>query len=376
MAFGDWPMFRGCPRLTGVTASALVEKPEVLWKFTSPDREPVTSTAAIVGERAFVGCEDGHLYALNLSDGALLWKFATNESAAVKSSPTVHGDAVLFGDENGEMHAVDASTGKKKWSFKAEAEIVSSPNPAGDRIVFGSYDGCIYCVSIADGRELWKFKTEAQVHGTIGIAEGCAVVGGCDGKLRVLKLADGSELRSAAVGGQTAASTALHGDRVYLGTLGNQLLCIDWKTAEPIWTYENPDRAFPFHASAAVTQDMVVIGGRDKVVHALDRATGKLKWTFRTQGRVDSSPVVVMVETKPAGSAHSPSVHPSTAETRVYFGSGDGHLYALDLPTGKVLWDFESGSAFSASPAIARDRLIIGDEDGTVYCFGSKGKSK
>ncbi|MBK8266998.1 MAG: PQQ-binding-like beta-propeller repeat protein [Planctomycetes bacterium] len=375
MAVDNWSMFRGCPRLTGVTSEPLPENLVVQWKFQTDEREPVTSTAAIVEGTVYVGCENGILYALKLDDGKPIWSYKTKESAAIKSSPTVIDNLVLFGDEGGEMHAIEAATGKKMWVFKAEGEIVSSPNLDGDRIVFGSYDGCIYCLSIADGKLLWKFTTEAQVHGTVGIADGVAVVGGCDGKVRVLQLSDGKEIRSAAVGAQTAASTALFGDRVFLGTLGNQVLCINWRTGEPVWTYENPDRAFPFHASAAATSDMVVIGGRDKSVHGIDPATGKLKWTHRAMGRVDSSPVIVLEVLTVGDSTKPPKAnHRDSARDRVFVGSGDGHLYGLELRTGKVVWDYESGSAFSASPAVGGGRLVIGDEDGTVYCFGAKKK--
>lgn len=351
----EWPMFRGNARLTGVAASELPVKLELIWRFSSPDREPFTSTAAIVSGRVYVGCEDGRLYALNLDDGTLRWTYKTAD-AAIKSSPTVYGDLVLFGDESGEFHAVDSASGAKAWTFKAEGEIVSSANPYHDRVVFGSFDGCIYCLAIRDGTLLWKFKTDAQVFGTVGITEGKAVVAGCDGKLRVLNMDDGAEVRSAAVGAQTAASPAILDHRVFLGTLGNQVLCIDWKAGKTDWTYENPDRAFPFHASAAVTNDLVIIGGRDKTVHGLDPATGRSRWVFRTQGRVDSSPVIV--------------------GDRVFFGSADGRLYALSLKTGREVWQFEAGMPISASPAVAGGRLVIGDEDGTMYCFGAKPAAK
>jgi outer membrane protein assembly factor BamB len=36
----------------------------------------------------------------------------------------------------------------------------------------------------------------------------------------------------------------------------------------------------------------VVLGGRDKLVHCLDAATGASQWSFATRARVDSSPGV------------------------------------------------------------------------------------
>jgi outer membrane protein assembly factor BamB len=60
------------------------------------------------------------------------------------------------------------------------------------------------------------------------------------------------------------------------------------------------------------------------------------------------------------------------AGKRVYVGSTDGRLYGLDLESGDLVWSFDGGSAFTASPAVADGRLVIGNGDGVLYCFGEK----
>ena len=54
----------------------------------------------------------------------------------------------------------------------------------------------------------------------------------------------------------------------------------------------------------------------------------------------------------------------------MYVGSNDGRFYVLDLAGGKKLWDFDAGAPLSASPAIAAGRVVIGSQDGRLYCFG------
>ncbi len=63
---------------------------------------------------------------------------------------------------------------------------------------------------------------------------------------------------------------------------------------------------------------------------------------------------------------------------RVFFGSHDGNLYGLNLEDGKQVFKFLDGSAFSASPAVGRNRLVIGSEStkGFIYCFGAKRKGR
>ena len=46
-----------------------------------------------------------------------------------------------------------------------------------------------------------------------------------------------------------------------------------------LWRYKHPDRSFPFYSSAALSGPAHRLGGRDKLVHAIDRQTGKAAWT-------------------------------------------------------------------------------------------------
>ena len=346
---GDWLSFRGNPQLTGVATGELPDNLELLWIFETEDG--IESTAAVVAGTVYAGTLDGYLYAINLEDGKLKWKYQT--SGEIKSSPTVFRNVVHFGDGMGVFHAVDAQTGKPRWTFEAEAEIISSANVAQDRLLFGSYDQFLYCLSAEDGSLVWKFETEGYVHGTPAIVNGAVVISGCDGYLRLINIADGVEQQKIALGDYVAASPAILNNRAYAGTFGNQVLCTGLASSEILWGYEHPERHFPFYASAAVTTDLVVIGGRDKMVHALNSQTGEPLWTYPAKSRVDSSPVIV--------------------GARVFFGTVGGELVALNLNSGEKVWDFVIGAAIIASPSVAAGKLVIGADDGRIYCFGEKG---
>ena len=121
---------------------------------------------------------------------------------------------------------------------------------------------------------------------------------------------------------------------------------------EIAWQYEHPKRRFPFYASPAVTAERVIVGGRDKVVHALNPHTGQPLWTYAAGSRIDSSPVIV--------------------GSRIFLGTTDGSILALDLDTGEPAWEFVTGSSIVASPCVAAGKLIIGSLDGVLYCFGER----
>jgi len=342
-----WPQFRGNPQLTGVSGAELPDELALRWKARLPDA--VESTAAIVDGWVYVGCNDGGLYALNLDDGKEKWKHKTE--SPVRSSPTVAHGVVYSGNDEGVMHALEATTGKVKWTFKTGGEIFSSVNVHDQRLYFGSYDENLYCLGI-DGKLAWKHPTAGRVHGTPALIEGHVLVAGCDEFLHVVRANDGMAVRSVDLGSMSGASAAVDGARVVVGTFGNQVVAVDWKTGRRLWSFEDPERPFPFLSSAAITTEFAVIGGRDKRVRAFDPSDGKVRWSFSTRGKVDGSPVI--------------------CGPRVFFASEDGVLYAIDLRKGTQSWRYESGSAFAASPALASDLLVIGTLDGDVLCFGSK----
>jgi outer membrane protein assembly factor BamB len=346
-AAADWPIFRGNALQTGVSADKLPAPLAVLWTYKAKDS--FEGTAAIVHGTVYAASYDGQLVALALADGKVKWQY---KAGPLKVAPSIKAGSIYVGDEDGLFHCVDATKGQKRWTYETQAEITSSANFEGDRLLFGSGDQMLYCLS-DKGKDLWKFKVPGgPVMGSPAIVQGRTFVAGCDSMLHVIDTSSGKEIGSTDLGGQVGASVAVGGDRLFVGTMTNQVQAVDWKKIEVVWTFEPTRHAQPFFASAAVSDGLVIVGSRDKNVRALDRQMGKEVWVFPTRGKVDGSPVI--------------------AGDRVYVGSLDGNLYVLDLKSGKEVQRLELGRGIAASPAIAEGCVVIGTTDGTLYCLGKK----
>jgi len=353
--FADWATFRGNPQLTGVTNTELSENPQLLWAFQAGDM--IESTATVADGIVYVGALDGLLYAIDAQTGENRWTYQA--TGAIKASPSIHNGVIYLGDSEGIFHAIDISTQATKWEFRAEGEIISSANFSGDRVLFGSYDGFLYCLNRENGELIWKFETEGYVHGTPGIwtqpvdksapPQNFAIVTGCDSYLRVLNISDGTQVQQVDLGAYVGASPAISQNRIYCGTYGSEILAVNLGTGKIAWRYRHPKRRFPFFASAALTEDMVIIGGRDKMVHALSPETGEPLWTYTAKSRIESSAVIV--------------------GKRVFLGTTRGTFIALDVSTGESVWEFATGSSIVASPSVADSKIYIGSEDGVLHCF-------
>lgn len=342
----NWSQFRGNQHLTGVSLGNVPNNLKQLWTYDAGDS--IESSAAIVGGTVFVGSQKNELTALSLDNGAVYWKYKI-DSPIGESSPAYSNGVVYVGDLGGWLHAVNATDGKKIWAFKAGNEIKSSPVVVGDRVLIGSYDQHLYCVSTRNGTQLWKVRTNGAVHATPSVSGGVAYLAGCDELFRAIRIADGRQLFSVSSDAYTGASPAVRGNSAYYGTFDNEVLMVDLTAHRVGWRYQHPERKFPFYSSAAVTNDRVVVGGRDKFVHGLS-PDGKAAWAFATKARVESSPAI--------------------AGGRVFIGSNDGRFYVLNLSTGALIWEFNTGAPLSASAAIGRGRIVIGAQDGKLYCFG------
>ena len=350
----DWPQFRGTPEQIGL-ATGLGTSLQPVWTYSLTDG--AETTPAIVDGKVFIGGLSGTFAALDLKTGKELWKIEVEEE--IKSSALVHKGVVYFGDEWGKLRAVDAKTGEVRWTFEAESSISAPPNLLpGDNgcLVVGSYDNSIYCVNLKDGTSRWKVPTEGHVHGSPAILDGKIIATGCDGFLRIIDGKSGKEASAIQAGSYIAASPAVDDGKLYVGTFDNEVIGVDVAKEEILWRYKHPKREFPFYSSPAVTRDTIILGGRDKMVHALDRKTGEARWTHSMRTRVDASPVVV--------------------GDRVYVADLTGVLKALSVSDGSVLWEFEGSDAFVGSPAVADGFMVIAAGDGTVYGFTGKDSSE
>ncbi len=346
----DWPVFRGNPALTGVADADLPEALSLAWRVDL-DGE-VNGAPAVGGGRVFIGTSAGTLHALALADGRSLWRHAAG--APIEAPPMLAGETVHVGDGNGVLHAVAADTGELRWRFASGQSITGSANaatlPDGQvLILFGSHDGNLYALRATDGREAWRHHTRNFINGAPAVVPGRIVFGGCDAQLRWLAADTGKREASVDVGSYLPSSPAVAGGRAYAGHYGDAFVCIDLETAAVVWEFRDPRQPAPFFAPPAVADRLVVAGARNGCAYALDRADGRLHWSFQAQGDIDAGPLV--------------------AGDKVLVAARDGRLHLLRLADGTPIWSADLGSPVAGSPALAGGLLLVATEDGALHAF-------
>ena len=119
--------------------------------------------------------------------------------------------------------------------------------------------------------------------------------------------------------------------------------------AKVVWEFEDHG-----DIGAGITADKKWMYTANTVgeVYALDLKTGKQQWTFKTAGKVYSTP----------------AVHKGV----VVVGSSDHFIYGIHAKTGKELWKMEADKAVLGSPAVKNGKAYIGASDGIFRCIDVK----
>jgi outer membrane protein assembly factor BamB len=370
----DANMFRGNPLHTGTYESKSIRSLDgVAWRFSA--NGAIRSTPLISDNVIYFGSSDNFFYAVDIAMGTERWRFETG--GAVTSSPAVANGAVYFSSRDGKIYALDVKNGKTRWSFEMGPEApyawefdyyLSSPTIVGGSLFIGSGDGNVYALEAASGKLQWKYPTRCRVRSSPAVDAGVVYVGDVVGRLHAIDAETGKrkwvfEIAGAAMNPADfgfdrqaiISSPSLTPDLVLVGGRDGFLYAVNRESGTEQWRF---DHKVSWVISTPAIHDGVVYAGTSdgQFIQAVELATGKEKWRAAARGPVWASPTVV-------GDA-------------VYAGSFGGILYALDRETGAPLWDFRSGGILSSVIA-HNEKVYFGSDDGNLYALvGSNEPSK
>ena len=224
----------------------------------------------------------------------------------------------------------------------------------------------------------WLFKTPGPIVTSPAIADGVVYIASLSGHLYAIEQATGKEKWNFKSRMPIASSPTVADGTVYFVSTAGSLAAIDAATGQPRWVYAieyerkfeakglngypTPAQTVPdawdvFTSSPAVAIGKVFFGSGDGNVYAIDAKSGLLQWKFPTGDVVHASPAV--------------------ANGIVYVGSWDGNFYAIDAETGQQRWMFKGGQdpaihnqvGFQSSPAVVDGTVYVGCRDAHVYAL-------
>jgi outer membrane protein assembly factor BamB len=258
------------------------------------------------------------------------------------------------------------------------AAAPGSPMFRGDAEHTGVYDGP--GVPTLHGVK-WTFHTHGQIYASPAVVDGVAYIGSTDGVVYAVDAATGAQKWKLATRGRVVSSPAVVAGTVYVVSYDSKLYAIDAATGTAKWTFATagehrfiakhihglqpdnepmPDPFDFFLSSPAVADGVVYFGSGDGRVYAVDAASGALRWQVQTGNVVHASPAI--------------------ANGVVYIGGWDTYFRALDAATGRELWKFKTGdddvihnqTGIQSSAAVANGLVYFGCRDAHLYALDAK----
>jgi outer membrane protein assembly factor BamB len=382
-ADSPWPSFRRDHRNTANSPLPAIYNGDQPWMFQTGKgifSTPVIDRNGVV----YVGSADHQFYALN-PDGSQNWSFKTGEiidSAGIllQSDPQTGKEVIMVPSGDGYLYTLDldpslgSSAGRLIRTFDARVSPRASYNNWFEGNIQAGFDGTIYAGNTnfnyyairPDGSLKWTYETGSNNWSNAAIADdGTIFWGSNDTYIRAVDL-QGKEKWNSMTLGFIAASAAIGSDgTVYIGSFDSYLYALDPHTGKVLWKFKTNDHIYASVAlghDALGQTDAIYFGSTDGVFYALN-PDGSLKWRFDVGDPIRSSAVL----------GGGPQGEPGAI---VYFGAGNGQIYALNTQDGSRRWSFNTTADddvlrdrndMNGSPALSPTGLVIGGEHGRIW---------
>lgn len=133
-------------------------------------------------------------------------------------------------------------------------------------------------------------------------------------------------------------------------TTDSHILVRKWTFPTHSGVFEAGDHGTEF-SNPVGTGDTLVFGNRSVGLISLYPMLNQVRWTFPVRDGVVSELAI------------------DRNTGVVYFGGGDGHLYAVNLDNGEKIWDYNVSNPYISRPTLSGGRVFITTSDDMVYAF-------
>ena len=283
------------------------------------------------------------------------------------------GGCAWLGDKDNaappaKLENIDATVGLSKiWSRDTgkgtdRQRLKLVPAVSRDRVYVADRSGMVEALEADNGRRVWKTKTGALLSAGPGLGDQTVLVGSSDGELIALDAGNGRERWRAAVSSEVLAVPKVHLGVVIVQTVDGNLAGYDIENGDRLWVF---DRTVPIltlrgTSSPLVIGDVVLAGFASGKLFALDIQTGRQLWEASVAIPRGRSELERLVDVD-ADAVMEDGI--------LYVASYQGQLAAVNLSDGSVLWSREL-SAY-AGLAVDSEQVYVTDATGQVWALAN-----
>lgn len=223
----------------------------------------------------------------------------------------------------------------------------------------------------------WEFKTGGPIHASPIIVDGTVYVGSADGVLYALDAKRWGVKWTFRSGNAIRYAAAVWNDHVYFSASDNNVYALDAKTGQLVWRFKSETW---INSPPIIFYGQIFIGAFSRTIHVINATTGEAEGKHQSRVRIDGIEFgCAQGKLRPIVPEHEAELwrsfvdytysFPVRANGVVYIGARDNHIHAIDIPSKKKVWSYETRGYVDAAPAVSDGALYATSQDGYVYAF-------
>ncbi|MEJ7600499.1 MAG: PQQ-binding-like beta-propeller repeat protein [Kofleriaceae bacterium] len=278
------------------------------WQFAvAQATRGVHATAALDGERLYLGAYNGTLYALDKRTGAVAWVVRLGDT--IGSSVTIVDDALYvavetFAPPDGFVAKLDRRTGRVRWLsgwLGEQAHSTPTVDRANGLVFVGANNRTVRALSVVDGTTRWQITTDGAVKGTLALTAGVLYFGTMGGTLHAVEATTGTIRWRRPLGGRTRSSATIvptsgrDSQLVVIGADDGSLTAFEPIRGEVRWSLATSHRPYPGSATAVrdpVRGWLVLAPCAAKTLCAIEAGTGAVVRRFALEADLTGAATV------------------------------------------------------------------------------------
>jgi outer membrane protein assembly factor BamB len=228
------------------------------------------------GSGYYFTADSGRALAVDVRRREIAWEFRA--SSPISRPVSLGRESVYFVDDNNIVYCLDRS-GWVLWSRGFRQTVAGPLREIEGRLYIGTEEGMLFCLQAENGQEIWRFKAEGALRTGALVwkdrpGRSYVLCGGEEGKLFFLD--ERGRLRgSLDCGAGMALPPLLEKGRLYVGTEGRMMLCLDLRRRRIKWRVRLTGRP----ASPAVAdRRRIFLLTAQGVLMSLNKRSGEILW--------------------------------------------------------------------------------------------------
>ncbi|KTD75055.1 outer membrane protein assembly factor BamB [Legionella waltersii] len=248
-----------------------------------------------------------------------------------------------------------SSVGKSR---NATEYMKLKPVIRGNLVYTADASGVVQALNQTDGKIKWTTTLKDSIVSGPTIADGFVVVSTNSSTLVLLNQANGKELWENKVSAEVLAPPAISHQKIIAKTIDGKVYAFDAVTGKQLWVADHGSPSLVLKASSSpiVLDNLVLIGYSDGKLDALELQTGRLIWQRSIAYGNGASDVERLVDI---------DADPIVKGNIAYLGTYQGYVGALSLTDGQFLW--RKPASIYKNMVISKENLYYTDSHDVVW---------